>query len=73
MTPSRTSPFLSGQAASRIPEFPSFFNKNMYMQHVQLFPLEEVRREIKVTLCVYLFILLTCHKNTGIFTWVPLL
>lgn len=58
--------FLSGQAASHIPEFPSFFHTNMYTQRVQLFPLEgsPVRVEINVSfLCM--FILSSCHKNTN--------
>lgn len=59
--------FLSGQAASHIPDFPSFFHTNMYTQRVQLFPLEgnPARVEINVSfLCM--FILSSCHKNTNL-------
>lgn len=35
--------FLSGQAASHIPEFPSFFCTNTYTLSVQLFPVEGKR------------------------------
>lgn len=40
--------FLSGQAASHIPEFPSFFLTNTYTLNLRRFPVEgkEVRREI---------------------------
>lgn len=54
--------FLSGQAASRIPEFPSFFNTYTYLR----FPGKERNKEGNkcVTFCVFF---LTCHKNAGIF------
>lgn len=42
-------PFLSRQAASHIPELPSFLNTNTYMQNLQLFPVDGkgMTREIK--------------------------